>query len=361
MIKDLLTNLNSKEKARIKSEEISKLNHKGSYDDPKYGIKVEIKDITAIEDGISLYARAWKGTNQLGFGNDGTIEWEHFIIHNPPILVDDTNGTIIRKSTDIEGVEKIRKLREAPILAIQETLAHIVKLVGKENTEIISGRTGNTTSTFFPAAGAASPVDGYVYHNTSTVWATAHDAANGAAAETGEATMQASSARVTISRIYTLFDTSAIPDADVISAATYSLFVTSVNNADNDGDDFVSVVTTTPANTNNLVVGDYSQIITTEQHDTTQRKDLTSVSTSAYLDWTLNATGIASILKTGITKFGVREGHDIINSAVLDDAANVGDRLFASQADEAGTTQDPKLVVVHGAAAVASNFLLMGV
>src|SRR3990167_4725754 len=98
MINELLQNKTAIEKSRIKSEEISKLNHIGTYDDLRYGLKVEIQSLKAIEvngsHGVEIMARAWKGTKQLGFV-DGTVEIERFRIFNPPIVVDDPNGDII--------------------------------------------------------------------------------------------------------------------------------------------------------------------------------------------------------------------------------------------------------------------------
>jgi hypothetical protein len=85
------------EKADIKSSEIIKNNFTGTYTDTVYGETIEIKSISKIDRGIEIYARAWKGTEQLGFGADGTTEWERFIILNPPILVNDPNGKIIRQ------------------------------------------------------------------------------------------------------------------------------------------------------------------------------------------------------------------------------------------------------------------------
>ena len=178
MIKDLFLNKNSKEKSQIKSFEIAKLKHSGIYDSLQYGTKIEIiGEVKAIEingqHGIELFARAWRGTQQLGFGADGSVEIERFRIFNPPILVDDPNGTIIREWTDIITKEiKQRKLREDPIEAIRQVISHNAKIVGKDNGKIVTGKVGNTTSTFFPDYNPESTsVDGLLSDETvKTSW-----------------------------------------------------------------------------------------------------------------------------------------------------------------------------------------------
>ena len=162
MIKNLLLNKTAREKSQIKSLEIAKSKHSGIYDSLQYGVRIEIiSEVKAIEingqHGIELFARAWRGTQQLGFGSDGSVEIERFRIFNPPILVDDPNGTIIREWTDKEtGLLKQRKLREDPIEAIRQVIAHNAKLVGLDNNKIVAGKVGNTASTFFSDVGTGA-------------------------------------------------------------------------------------------------------------------------------------------------------------------------------------------------------------
>ena len=147
---ELLVNKTSKERDKIKSLEICKFNHRGVFDDVKYGIRVEIiRDIQPIEingiPGIEIFAKAWKGAKPLGFGENGSVEIERFRIFNPPILVDDPNGTVIREmDKDPEGkILPARRLREDPIEAIRQSIAHTISLLGKENTGIVIGKIGN--------------------------------------------------------------------------------------------------------------------------------------------------------------------------------------------------------------------------
>lgn len=143
----------------------------------------------------------------------------------------------------------------------------------------------------------------------------------------------------TIDRMFVLFDTSSLTSAATISSGTFSIFITGTSNLDNDGTDDVNLITTTPASNTVLANGDYNQVGSTLQASAI---DITSISISAYLDFPLNGTGLGNISKTGITKFGVREGHDLDNLPPIDTS-----RVTASTAEATGTSQDPKLVVVY--------------
>jgi len=68
---------------------------------------------------------------------------------------------------------------------------------------------------------------------------------------------------------------------DTVSSATYSLYVNSVDNGDNDGDDYIVVVSSNPASNTGMALGDYSLMGTTALSNTI---DLSSMSTGAYVD-----------------------------------------------------------------------------
>ena len=361
----LLTSKTASEKAQIKSREIAKRDFKGEYTNTQYGVRVEIigevKEININgQSGIELFAKAWRGDKQLGFGKDGSVEIERFRIYNPPILVDDPKGDILREWTDKEtGLLKQRKLREDPLQAIKEVIAHNVTLVGKDNGKIVIGKVGNTTSTFYPDAHPESTShDAMMASYTRSSWATAHDDTEAQYINDNYAGPDRfvysgkDGANFKIVRFQTLFDTSPI-GSDTVSSATASLYVNLVNNGDNDGDDYIAVVSSNPASNTGMALGDYSLMGTTAYSNTI---DLSSMSTGGYVDWTINATGLVAINTSGITKFGFREGHDIINSAYAgaDDTVN---SIVTYAAEQAGTTNDPKLVVVHSApTSVASNW-----
>ena len=160
-----------------------------------------------------------------------------------------------------------------------------------------------------------------------------------------------------------LFDTSSLDDGATISAGVLSLFGTAKQNdlPLTTAHVALSIVNTTPASNTALVNADYGQLGTTKQ-STDFAYD--SFSTSAYNDITLNATGIASISKTGITKFGSRFAVDV-DAGTPAWTALAQSSMSAYYADNAGTTNDPKLVVTYTVAVAGgtakNNLLLMGV
>lgn len=302
--------------------------------------EIEIVEVNVIDGGIEVFARAWKNGVQLGFGSDGTIDIERFRIFNPPILVNDPLGDIIIPASfdDIAGMAiPERRLREDPIEAIRQSLTHTISLVGRTDVQIQPGKRGNTTSTFYSAAG-----DGSI-SAASTVWATARDATTGTAVD-NEATryMMADKdgATYTVTRAYFPIDTSAIPDGDTISSATFSV--------DNDGFLSGSVLTgliqTTTASDSSIVAGDFDALtLNSPTEGTDARVALTS---TGYKDFVMNASGISWVSKTGYTKLGLRISNDIDNSA-----PTVRNYVHLYHSEQTGTTNDPKLVVVHSAAA----------
>ena len=358
MIKDLIQNLSAKGRSLIKSVEIAKLNHVGTFDDAKYGIRVEIQSLKAIEvngsHGVEIMARAWKGGKPLGFGKDGSVEIERFRIFNPPILVDDITGDIVKTSTDsLTVVVTTRKLKEDLIEAIRQSLSHTIKVVGKENTDVVIGKVGNTTSTFFPDAAG---VDGWAASNGANLtWANIRAASGDAADTTANPTWLAvvgSDAGANWRYMYRglqIFDTSALPDTDTIDSATISGFGTTKQDQLN-VTPAVGVVQGTTASSTALANADYGSNV---NNTTRFATDITyaNFSTTAYNDWALNASGLAAISKTGVSKFCFRTAGDIDNVEYTLTASSISG-FNINYSEEAGTTKDPKLVVVHSVAAV---------
>ena len=342
MIKDLLINKNSKEKSQIKSLEIAKLKHSGIYDSPQYGVKIEIiGDVKAIEingqHGIELFAKAWRGTQQLGFGSDGSVEIERFRIFNPQILVRNKENKIIKDF----------------VLRTKEDIASIANQVGVLGFNIKRGKIGNTTTTIYPQAGEGGgnvTCDGVQCYNSTAAgesWATVHDSAGNATDDT------ASSQGITcpkggtttnnwsqICRMGFSFDITAIPDTDLISSATFDLYVTGKQD---DFSDSYSLVNFTPGNAADFGTSDYGQ-----HGITKQATDLTiaSFTNGVYNSWTLNSTGLTTIsnaLAGNIVKFGVRGLADLNNSA----PSWVSGGQSRITHDTADGTNKPRLVVVH--------------
>jgi len=172
-IDSVLASKTQKEKVKTKTKELAKVKFNDKF--IKKGIEVEIiGDIEEIEGGIQYFARAWKDGKPLGFGKDGTVEIERFRIYNPPILVDDANGDIIREWIDEDTDELVqRKLKYDPMEAIKQDLTHTISLVGLNGKDIIEGKVGNTTTTLRSVAGVVSPADGRIgVHSANDVFST---------------------------------------------------------------------------------------------------------------------------------------------------------------------------------------------
>jgi len=209
------------------------------------------------------------------------------------------------------------------------------------------------TSTFYPNPDVeTTSVDGSAIAIDSVSWASARNNSTGASADDSGVTLNIvaeyqfiggpiSLTIWSISRVFLLFDTSSLPDSAVISSATLSIYVTSVTNSDNDGDDTINLVTSTPNSNTVIIADDYDQLGTTLQASAI---DITSISTSAYTGFDLNATGRGNISKTNISKFGIRGGHDLNNQEIAFSGIN---RVLASSAETSGTSQDPKLDVTY--------------
>lgn len=139
-----------------------------------------------------------------------------------------------------------------------------------------------------------------------------------------------------IARLFVTFDTSALPDNAIITAATISLYSNDVG-----GTDGIGVVQSTQANGDALVDDDFDNCGATEG-----ATRVTSFTDNAYNVWTLNATGLLWISKTGYSMFCFRMGRDIDNTTPTGTIF----RRFA-MSETALTTSDPKLIITYTAPA----------
>ncbi|KKL80316.1 hypothetical protein LCGC14_2005980 [marine sediment metagenome] len=337
-IEQQLQGKNTFEKAQIKANEIAKLNLSGEYISTEYGVKIEIiGDVKEIDGGIELFARAWRGNKQFGFGKDGIVEIERFLIYNPPILVPDDNGDIVREWQDNETGELMQKrYREDLPEAIRQVIAHNVTLLGKEDTQIIKGKVGNTTSTFY-----STTADGTFLSDDKATYTLARDAAAASSIDQGNGNVVHNSSLAGtffVRRHIGYFDTSAL-GTDTINSATYS-----VANRDTDSvtDDSDSIIIVEFTGSNPPIVGDLDLFGSTSGGSLAISSFETVDGTYTNIDF--NATGEGFINKSGVSDLGLRTQKDIDNTQPS--GANY---LRIYVADEAGTTKDPKLVVVHSA------------
>ena len=228
----------------------------------------------------------------------------------------------------------------------------------------------DTTSTFFPDPNVeTTSVDGWVETDRANeTWTAMIDhtgtGANDIDASATQAVFTVGGAtspnwnRIRFS--VTIFDTSSIPDTDTIDSATHSGYCPSTDDVPDYGVAMVSFRPATASSTA-LASADYQA---SKQGTLTSATtiDIGSVTVNAYNDFTLNAAGLTGISKTGVTKLGFttdkhQGGADTPPTWQSGEGFNAAGMSYAETAD---TTQDPKLVVVHSAAA-SNHWLLMGV
>lgn len=172
------------------------------------------------------------------------------------------------------------------------------------------------TKTFYSNAGG----DGAVVKDDSSDWATTRGASTGTVADTSGTNISArciENGNYTIGRLFLPFDTSSLPDDAIIESVTlmvYAFFAV----GDNDGDDYVAVVQSTQASSTTLAVDDFDAIGSTEGSNQIDLSD----GSDGYQTFTLNSTGRGWINTTGYTNLGIREGHDLNNSAIAASSTN---------------------------------------
>lgn len=325
--------------AEIKAVEVSKVPLSGRRSEGEF--EVEVIKISKIDGGVQVLARAWKNGKQLGFGKDGSVDIERFRFFNPPVLVDDPNGDIERVSVNSEGVIRTRKLKEDASRALQSIVVETIRIVGKEGATIVQGKIGNTTSTFYPG------IDGRLSYFGAATWSTARDATDALDTNTTETEQAFARSDGTVANfdcyrsMYNI-DTSAIPDTDTISSATFSAHGSTIEAVQDDMSSSMILVSSTPASDTALANADFDQGGTTSFGGIA----VSAWNTGAYNDIALNATGLAYISKTGYTNLCAKTELDRANTTPTSTAAC---RVSSFFSDESGTSKDPKLVVVHSA------------
>ena len=147
-------------------------------------------------------------------------------------------------------------------------------------------------------------------------------------------------------------DTSGLPDAAVITTALLKLNPDPDSKNDfNDGYDYVVIVQATQASTSSLTLEDYDQCGAIDNPtEGSNHVDYGDMTYGSYFTLTLNATGRSWISKTGYTKLGIREGHDIEDTAPPNYDNGNGNKLYVRTSEYSGTASDPKLEITYSIA-----------
>ncbi len=218
----------------------------------------------------------------------------------------------------------------------------------------------DTTSTFYSDANPESTtVDGRLYYSnpgypdTGTTWSNARTAtsdiyagdAGPGDAHLGARFIRAGSessdtpgnpAWAIMERGIVLFDTSSIPDSNILTSVTISLWCLS-----SDRNFTASIVASTPASNTGLTASDYNQLGSSSFGNTA------TSDCGVYRNVTLDSNGLAAVSKTGVTKLGTRAVDDINNSEPNGSAFRERFGSTYEVADQTGTSNDPYLTVVH--------------
>lgn len=314
-------------------------------------LEIEIVEANIIEGGVEVFARAWRDGVQIGFGKDGTVDVERFRFFNPPVLVDDLNGTIERTYEIVteSGTETTSSFyREDPEEALLQTLSESIQIAGKSGSNIIVGKIGNTTDTFYSTTN-----DGTLLYDSASTWATARDAATASSISqtTPEYVMgeYLSANRYRVGRLFMSFDTSSIPDGSIISSATFSAYG---HSAVGDGfSDSIHVVEASLASAPSLATSDFDSVTFSSLASAT----IAAIGSSGYTDFSLSST--SGISDTGYSTYALITGKDL-NDVAPTPLGTRNYKYFYTY-DETGSSKDPKLAVTHSAASASDNALAM--
>ena len=160
-------------------------------------------------------------------------------------------------------------------------------------------------------------------------------------------------------RWFSPHNTASLTESATIVSAVYSYMPHGVYDYwSTDAKSRLDLVQSTQADPTALALEDFDQL-GTELGATSI--DLTGLSADTYINFTLNATGLTWISKTGWTKLGSREGHDTDNispSKPPGETKYTGIYLYTSE--YADTTSDPKLVVTYTLPSAGGAFWLPG-
>lgn len=222
------------------------------------------------------------------------------------------------------------------------------------------------SSTFNPVAGANFPVDGNLFRAgvNETLSTIINGAGTGADTTALSNTLGRLEGSTTsnqygqLGRALSCFDTSSLTASASISSAILSYFGTTTY-ATGLGIPTLHLCAATPASDSNLIASDFN----VANFGSTSFANIAggSWNQAGYNDFTLNASGISNINKTGGSQFGSRLDWDLNNSTTGLTWASGADSYMAGNFADNGSNI-PKLVVTFTLTAkgVKGSLLLMG-
>lgn len=144
---------------------------------------------------------------------------------------------------------------------------------------------------------------------------------------------------IKIRRLITLFDSSSLSVYASLVSGTYSVYLGTTFTGMSQK---VRLITSSPASNTVLATTDYSQLAGIAQSATEPL--ISSLVSSQYNDWPLDATGLSNVSKTSISKFGLRLHSDADGTApTWSSLAEAAIRVNSGDA----ASNKPKLTIVY--------------
>ncbi len=255
---------------------------------------------------------------------------------NPPVKIQ-TGG---------QGENAVFAFR--PLQALAHALGHTLSLM-PENPDHIAAVADDPTLTAYPDPDPeTTTIDGHVRRSgvDQTFSAIRSGAGTNQSSTSAAQTVAQMIATTTtdqferLVRFIMLFDTGSVSSPDTVDSVTCSLYGTAKSNGLGSTGLDLDIVNSSPASNTALAASDYGNVGTTVYGSVAY----SSYSASAYNDITLSTTAVT---KAGITKLGARLSWDTDNSFGGTWASGAQTYFSANNADQTGTTNDPKLVVVY--------------
>ena len=182
--------------------------------------------------------------------------------------------------------------------------------------------------------------DGYCDNYTGTGWDAIHDRVSSSESNYGGSNAYWMFDPDEIFRTFLPINTNGIEGT--VTQAIFKTYCSDIWGGLNDGNYWLNVVQTTQASSSTISTDDYDQCGSINNPtEGASRIDMYGHSSASYINFTLNSTGISWINKSGITKLGLREGHDALDNPI-ETGGGINSIYFS---EDTSGTKDPYLDV----------------
>lgn len=298
----------------------------------KHDYGLSILRAQVIDDRVECFVRAWRDGEQLGFGVDGSVDVERFVVVNPPILIPDDTGPIERAGG---------RFRSDPDEILQDIILDMVGRSGRAGAAIVPGKEGRTDYTIYSdtADGEISSYSDPANYSTSRAGSNLTATTGGGSITVGQEVND-----YAIYEAFVSFNTSSVVGSP--SVATLSLRGVG-NSSDTDfivearAHDWGASLTTADW----VAGGSLSALTLLASYNTT------GWTTSGYNDFTSESAFLANI--------GASSTRILLCSSRLTNNNTPTGLEWVSFYPAEDATRDPKLFVTAAAAASGGNFFML--